>query len=463
MIVNYRYYFLILCFHLLVLRSNAQENLIYTGLLVDSTTQKPVPFAHIIIGEIVSVSNQYGNFSIGYSATDTKTVVKFSCIGYKSKELTLSVLLRYEKISLTQDVTILNEIVISELTAQAILKKAEKKGFKNYTTPRYSANYTFDQFIFFEDADSLIATSREIGVVINRGLDTTATYPKFTKEIQRTSVRFFEFDTIPNQLTTLTKQRNTVRVELAYSFDPIRIGLLKQFHAVPAIFSKGFYDNTDLNILSIVKLDNKEYYLISVYPKFENDGATLSKEESKQLALYKDKIKELAAKSGRAISDKKIDSIFSPRLRNKPSTSYVSGFLLVDVKTYGIIHALIKVNTFDQTGKLYAKLHVSASYMQYGKSYYLQNIDILTKRTSPDYRESANLYYLTSLNLSTFQTNNLSKSTLVKDPLADLRQQLAKESLIHLKMEDVEQFLTPVKNCVSCKRNPLILFGQSFE
>ena len=123
MIVNYRYYFLILCFHLLVLRSNAQENLIYTGLLVDSTTQKPVPFAHIIIGEIVSVSNQYGNFSIGYSATDTKTVVKFSCIGYKSKELTLSVLLRYEKISLTQDVTILNEIVISELTAQAILKK----------------------------------------------------------------------------------------------------------------------------------------------------------------------------------------------------------------------------------------------------------------------------------------------------------------------------------------------------
>ena len=348
------------------------------------------------------------------------------------------------------------------MTAQAILKKAEKKGFKNYTTSRYSANYTFDQFIFFEDADSLIATSREIGAVTNRGMDTTATYPKFTKEIQRTGARFLEFDTIPNQLTYVTKMRNTVTAESAYSFDPIRIGLLKQFHAIPAIFSKGFYDNTDLNILSIVKLDDKEYYLISVYPKSENDGVILSKEESKQLTVYKNMIKELATKNGRAISDKKIDSIFSSRLINKTSTSYVTGFLLVDVKTYGIIHTLIKVSTFDQTGKLYAKLHVSASYMQYGKSYYLQNIDILTKRTSPDYREGANLYYLTSLSLSTFQTNKLSKSTLVKDPLADLRQ-LARESLLHLKMEDVEQFLTPVKNCASCKRNPLILFGQSFE
>lgn len=175
---------------------------------------------------LISVSNQYGNFSIRYIANDTRTIVRFSCIGYKSKEIALSTLLKSTEISLIQDVKVLNEIVISQITPKAILKKSERRGFKNYATAQYSAHYCFDQFIFFEDAESSIATSREIGVLTNRGLDTTATYPKFASEMRKTSRGFLEFDTIQNQLTPLTKQRNTVTVESAYSFDPIRVGLI---------------------------------------------------------------------------------------------------------------------------------------------------------------------------------------------------------------------------------------------
>ena len=461
MFIKYRYCLYILFFNLLALKSNAQEHLVYTGVLVDSATQKPVPFAHIKLGQIVSVSNQYGNFSIRYNPAETKTIVTVSCIGYKSKEILVSVLLQSQETKLTQDIKTLNEVVISQLTARTILKKSEKNGFKNYSTSKYSANYSFNQFIFFEGADSSIATSTEIGGLINRGLDTTDTYPKFVKENQKISTRFLEFDTIPNQLTSLTRQRNTVTVESAYSFDPLRIGLLKQFHAVPTIFSSGFYDNTNLNILSIVKLDEKEYYLISIYPKEVNDGTTLTKEELQQLTHYKDMIKDVAKKSGRAISDNQLDSMFISRLKNKTSITYVAGFLLVDVNTYGILHVLIKVCTFDQTGKLYAKLHVSASYIEYGKSYYLQNLDILTKRTSPNY-SSNDVYYLVSLNLSDFQFKKSSKPILIENQPISLMQ-LVNESSIHIKTKDIEQFLNPIKDCVSCNNNPLILFGKRFE
>ena len=56
MVIKYRY--LLFFLNLLVFKSNAQENLVYIGVLVDSATQKPIPFAHIKLGEIVSVSNQ---------------------------------------------------------------------------------------------------------------------------------------------------------------------------------------------------------------------------------------------------------------------------------------------------------------------------------------------------------------------------------------------------------------------
>ena len=442
-------------------KSNAQEYYTHHGLLVDSVTQKPISFAHIKMGQFVSVSNQHGHFFIKYNKTDVNNIVRLSCIGYKSKELVLSALIKSNVAFLAQEVKLLNEIVISQLTAQTILKRAEKKGLKNYSTPKYLANYILDQFVFFEDADSSIANSQEVGVLINRGLDTTGVYPKFAKENQTISTRFLEFDTIPSQLTTLTKKRNTVTAELAYSYDPVRIGLLKQFHAVPTMFSKGFYNNTDLNIISILEFDDREYYLISVFPKSTKYAAIPTKEESRQLALYKEQIKAMAAKNGRTMSNDQIDSLFSKQFRNK-SLADVSGFFLVDAKTYGIVHALIKVSTFDQTGKLFAKLHISTSYTLHNKSYYLQNLDILLKRTSPGNIESPNLYYLVSLNISDFRTKKTSKPIIERNQ-SDGLIPFDKEIPMRLNAKNIESFLRPVKDCASCKNNPLVLFGQMFE
>ena len=431
----------------------------YNGRILDSTTLLPIPFAHIRLKESIYISNQHGDFSFNYTETDLNLKVIISCIGYKKYLTTIESLRKFSTVKLTPDEVILNEVVISELSPQSIFRKAEKRGFKNYRTPRYSADYTVEQLIFYENTDSLLAAFKESGKLINRGLDTTSVYPNFVTQASQMSNQFSRYDTIPNQLTSITKQRNTVSKELLFTYDPVRIGLLKQFHPFPAMFSKGFYDNTEQRILSIVNLDGKEHYLIGVYPKTIESEVKSTKEELKQIALYRQKIKELAMLNGRVISDSALDSIFSTRDRSKAPSYYILGFFLVNAKNFGISHSLLKVNTFDQSGKLYAKLHVAASYIESGESYYLQSLDVLMKKTPPNSSRDESLYYLLTLKLSNFKLKDTPR--LISDK-SKVITKLSDELISNFSLSDINPFLTPVKDCSSCKNNLLKYFNQVF-
>ncbi len=442
----------------------AQDGSSINGQLIDSTTFIPVPFAHVRLRESVSISNQHGRFTLNYTETDLDAEVKISCVGYKTRTVTISFLRKFQKVFLVSDTIVLNEVIISELTPQAIFKKAEKKGYKNYQTSRYSADYTLDQYIFYEDNDSLIAISKDSGIIFNKGLDTTGVYPNFNSLTKEMSVEFLKYDTLSNQLTSLTKQRNTVSPDILYSYDPVRVGILKQFHPVPTIFSKGFYTNTEQQISSIVSIDNTEYYLIVVSPKIQDkEGITnFSLQEKNEIAKYKNKIRELAIQNGRNLSENTLDSIFSVRGRSKLPSFYVMGFFLVNTINFGISHAFIKVNTFDGSGKLYAKLHVAASYIESGKSYYLESLDVLMKRTEPNYyNREETLYYLLSLKLSNFKTRKVFKSPAVKTSIR-ISQEISGEIINQFKLENIKQFLMPIKYCITCNTKQVKYFNQIF-
>ena len=138
------------------------------------------------------------------------------------------------------------------------------------------------------------------------------------------------------------------------------------------------------------------------------------------------------------------------------------GFFLVNTINFGISHAFIKVNTFDGSGKLYAKLHIAASYIQTGKSYYLENLDVLMKRTGPNYyNKEETLYYLLSLKLSNFKTKKIFKSPTVNTNIR-ISQEISDEIINQFKLENIKQFLMPIKYCITCNINPVKYFNQIF-
>ena len=118
MLMSIRFTFLIPCLHFLSLQ--AQDTSTLNGQLIDSTTQIPVPFAHVRLRESVSMSNQHGNFTLNYIETDLNVEVKISCIGYKTFTVTIEFLRKFPKVMLIPDIKVLDEVVISELSPQTI-------------------------------------------------------------------------------------------------------------------------------------------------------------------------------------------------------------------------------------------------------------------------------------------------------------------------------------------------------
>lgn len=101
--------FLSLTFNLI----NAQN--ICKGVLLDSTTNKPIEFANIgIVGKgFGTVTNENGEFNFAVPDSLTGFPIKASMIGYKSKTQTLTAINSKEKIVLAQALTNLNEVSVS--------------------------------------------------------------------------------------------------------------------------------------------------------------------------------------------------------------------------------------------------------------------------------------------------------------------------------------------------------------
>ncbi len=124
-----KFLLLIICFQVLSLQ--AQDNYILNGQIIDSTSQTPIPFAHIRLRETISISNQHGKFTLNYSVSDLNAEVTISCIGYKVRYVSIVDMLKSTNvIFLLPDITVLGEVVISELGLKLSLRKLKKMATK---------------------------------------------------------------------------------------------------------------------------------------------------------------------------------------------------------------------------------------------------------------------------------------------------------------------------------------------
>ncbi len=102
--------------------------------IIDSSTSKPIPMAHIEIDATKSlgtVSNLNGYFNLkSLSSDETLTI---SCIGYNSRQITDKELKVDSIIKLTPSIYELDEIVISNIKPESLVSEAYKKINENYS------------------------------------------------------------------------------------------------------------------------------------------------------------------------------------------------------------------------------------------------------------------------------------------------------------------------------------------
>jgi len=114
---------------------NAQTNtsLTLSGTILDEKNQQPLPYANIInlSNGKGTISNEHGNFSIDINSLNDTNIIRFQCIGYKTKELTIERIASNAPILLSENIYALDEVIILGTTpdpeeiVKAILENKE--------------------------------------------------------------------------------------------------------------------------------------------------------------------------------------------------------------------------------------------------------------------------------------------------------------------------------------------------
>lgn len=134
------------CFYLLVfLCSYFGVNCLsqyHNGLIIESTSQQPIPFVNISIKNtyLGTVSDTDGNYKLVVPVRYAEATICFSCIGYDSKEISVQQLRNNPNVTLTKANVQLSEVTIMpDSTLRSFLRRAYEKIPENY--PSYPTQY----------------------------------------------------------------------------------------------------------------------------------------------------------------------------------------------------------------------------------------------------------------------------------------------------------------------------------
>jgi len=123
--------------------ANAQKNydIVIEGTVFNGTSKKPLPYASISLlnNKMGTVSNINGEFRIIVPLTDKNDSLRISYIGFKSNLFKVSEVKKVHRFFLEENTEILNELVITGLSAQSIIKKALESIPKNYYNEPYKS------------------------------------------------------------------------------------------------------------------------------------------------------------------------------------------------------------------------------------------------------------------------------------------------------------------------------------
>ncbi|MDP4207207.1 MAG: carboxypeptidase-like regulatory domain-containing protein [Bacteroidota bacterium] len=110
------------------------QNIDISGIVTDSLTQKPLPYASIGISKLGkgTCSNQNGRFQLKISEGGFNQFITVSCMGYKNLSIPVSTIKNPLKIKLAPDNYQLNQVTVLPNTIQDLLRRAYRSIPVNY-------------------------------------------------------------------------------------------------------------------------------------------------------------------------------------------------------------------------------------------------------------------------------------------------------------------------------------------
>lgn len=101
------------------------------GVVIDKETNEPIPFAHIMVGDVINVSNIEGEFIISAADFNQSDVsLKVSYMGYNNYEMPLQNSPSYHRILLEPSLTRLDEVVVK--TGNSVMEGVFERFHINY-------------------------------------------------------------------------------------------------------------------------------------------------------------------------------------------------------------------------------------------------------------------------------------------------------------------------------------------
>lgn len=102
--------------------SDTIVNATLSATILDKSSQQPLPYANIINlnNGKGTISNEHGNFTIDIANLKMNDTIRFQCIGYKTKELTIERIANNTPILLSENIYTLDEVLVLGTTPNPV-------------------------------------------------------------------------------------------------------------------------------------------------------------------------------------------------------------------------------------------------------------------------------------------------------------------------------------------------------
>lgn len=123
----------VVCFLTIFCRVNAENDPI-RGIVIDAETKEPIPFAHVVIDPVISLTNLDGEFVINPHSNSPGLKLEISVMGYDLSSQIVSDPEEYQTIYLTPSTTQLDEVSI--MSGNALMLDVFNRFHLNYEMSR---------------------------------------------------------------------------------------------------------------------------------------------------------------------------------------------------------------------------------------------------------------------------------------------------------------------------------------
>lgn len=243
---------------------------IVSGKIVD-TNNRPISFAHIIIetSNKGTIANEDGVFRLLVTEENLSKRLIISSIGFRTKKVTITD--QYQTITLAEDITQLNEIVIvSKDYAKELIKKAINAIPNNYPTTAERHTGFFRETTTRNGEEKPIYITEAVIEAIKEG---------YTKRNKSGDVKLIEFRKYESDMVDSLPTKFYAGSHHIHRFD--MVARREAFLSKP--------DNYQYKIVDTLKQDGKDIYKVSIREKNENSAHIYIQDKS--FAILKAEIK----------------------------------------------------------------------------------------------------------------------------------------------------------------------------